>query len=209
MRTLLLTGLLMAAGAWAQRPAMPQFPQHSTGWPAVLPPAVQNHATALAASVAGRPVPLGAPGGRAPRVFPVAAPIWYPPIVSPQIVAPPVYWLPPAVSPAPVTVVHQQAPIVVHNPAYVPDTAKPAMREYFAESRPYEAATGSKTTAAVTLIAFRDGSLMQAVAYWYEGATLHYVKPDHQMASAPLAQVDKESSARFNRERGVPFRLPE
>lgn len=200
MRMVLLAWVMMAASAWAQRPMTPQFPQHSTGWPAVLPPPVQNHATALAASVAGRPIPLGAPGARAPLVFPVAAPIW----------SPPVYWLPPAVSPAPVTVVHQQTPIVVNNPAYVPDTAKPAMREYFAESRPYEAAAmASQTKAPVTLIAFKDGSLMQAVAYWYEGATLHYVKPDHQMASAPLAQVDKESSARFNRERGVTFRLPE
>ena len=204
MRMVLPVAVMIAAGAWAQRPMTPQFPQHATGWPAVLPPPVQNHATALAASVAGRPIPLGAPGARAPLVFPVAAPIW----------SPPVYWLPPAVSPAPVTVVHQQAPIVVNNPAYVPDTAKPAMREYFAESRPYEtsaeaAATASKTTTPVTLIAFKDGSLMQAVAYWYEGGTLHYVKPDHQVASAPLAQVDKESSARFNRERGVPFRLPE
>ena len=203
MRTLLLTGLLMAAGAWAQRPAMPQFPQHSTGWPAVLPPAVQNHATALAASVAGRPVPLGAPGGRAPRVFPVAAPIWYP-----QIVAPPVYWLPPA-APQPVTVANQPPPIVINNPNYVPDTAKPLMREYFAESRPYEAAPAAKATTPVTLIAFKDGSLVQAVAYWYEGAMLHYVKPDHQIASAALTQLDKESSARFNRERGMAFRLPE
>ena len=208
MRTLLLTGLLMAAGAWAQRPATPQFPQHSTGWPAVLPPPVQNHATALAASVAGRPIPLGAPGGRAPRVFPVAAPIWYPPVVSPQIGAPPVYWLP-QTAPQPVTVVHQPSPIVVNNPNYVPDTAKPLMREYFAESRPYEAAPAAKTTSPVTLIAFKDGSLAQAVAYWYEGATLHYVKPDHQIASAALTQLDKESSARFNRERGIPFRLPE
>jgi hypothetical protein len=208
MRTLLLTGLVMAAGAWAQHPAMPQFPQHSTGWPAVLPPAAQNHATALAGSVAGRPVPHGAPGGRAPRVFPGVAPIWYPQIMSPQTLAPPVYWLPPA-APPPVTVVHQQSPIVVNNPNYVPDTAKPVMREYFAESRPYEPAPSAKATSPVTLIAFKDGSMVQAVAYWYDGATLHYVKPNHQIASAALARLDKESSARFNRERGMVFRLPE
>lgn len=98
----------------------------------------------------------------------------------------------------------------MNNPSYVPDTAKPVMREYFAESRPYEAAeVAKKTTASITLIAFKDGTLAQAVAYWYEGQTLHFVKPDHKVASVPLTQVDRESSTRFNQERGLSFRMPE
>jgi hypothetical protein len=203
MRTAFLVGLLMAAGVWAQRPQMPQFPQHSTGWPAVLPPQVQNHGTGLAASVAGRPIPLGPPRGSRP-FYPIAAPIWFPPVVQQQ----PIYWVQPQQPQMPVTMV-QQAPVVTTNPNYVPDTAKPVMREYFAESKPYEAAEAKKSAAAVTLIALKDGTLVQAVAYWYEGGTLHYVKPDHKVASVALAQVDKESSARFNRERGLSFRMPE
>lgn len=107
------------------------------------------------------------------------------------------------------TVVQQHAPVVTTNPNYVPDTAKPVMKEYFAESRPYEAAEAKKAVASVTLIALKDGTLVQAVAYWYEGATMHYVKPDHKVASTPLTLVDKESSERFNRERGLSFRMPE
>lgn len=203
MRTALLMGFVLAVEVWAQRPQAPRFPQHSTGWPAVLPPQVQNHGTGLAASVAGRPMPLGAPG-RARPFFPVIAPMWYPPVQQQPFI-----WVQPQPQ-MPLTVVQQQhAPVVTTSPDYVPDTAKPKMREFFAESRPYEAAEAKKPTSSVTLIALKDGTLVQAVAYWYEGATLHYVKPDHKVASTPLTLVDKESSERFNRERGLSFRMPE
>ncbi len=191
----------MTAALWAQ---MPRFPQHSTGSPAVLPPPVQNHGTGLAASVAGRPLRLAPPRGVRPY-YPIAAPIWFPPVVQQQQ---PIYWVQPQ-APAPMTVVQQHAPVVMNNPNYVPDTAKPVMREYFAESKPYEAVEAKKSSASVTLIALKDGTLVQAVAYWYEGDTLHYVKPDHKVASVALAQVDKESSERFNRERGLSFRMRE
>ncbi len=118
-------------------------------------------------------------------------------------------WVQPVPQQSPITVIQQQSPIVSVNPNYVPDTAKPVMREYFAESNPYEAKEVKAANApSVTLIAFKDGSLVQAVAYWYEGDTLHYVKPDHKVEKAALAIVDKESSERFNRERGLSFKLP-
>ncbi len=200
MRIVILFGLV-AVGVWGQRPQAPTFPQHSTGWPAVLPPQVQNHGTGLAATVSGRPLQLGAPGVRRPH-FPVVGPIWYP-LQQPMI------WYQLAPPQAPITVVQQQSPIVSVNPNYVPDTAKPLMREYFAESKPYEAKEVKAANApSVTLIAFKDGSLVQAVAYWYEGDTLHYVKPDHKVEKAALAIVDKESSERFNRERGLSFKMP-
>jgi len=202
MRTGLLVGLVMAVELLAQRPQAPRFPQHSTGWPAVLPPQVQNHGTGLAASVSGRPMQLGAPG-RVRPFFPIVTPMWYPPMQQQ-----PIYWVQPQPQ-VPMTVVQQHAPVVMNNPNYVPDTAKPVMREYFAESKPYELAEAKKTAASVTLIAFKDGTLVQAVAYWYEGGTMHYVKPDHKVASAALTLVDKESSERFNRERGLSFRMPE
>ena len=202
MWIVILIGMI-AGGLWGQRPQSPTFPQHSTGWPAVLPPQLQNHGTGLAATVSGRPLHLGAPGMRR-SYFPVFSPIWYP-----QQLQQPMIWYQPAPPQAPITVVQQQAPIVSVNPNYVPDTAKPLMREYFAESKPYEAQQVKTAKAAsVTLIAFKDGSLVQAVAYWYEGDTLHYVKPDHKVEKAALAIVDKESSERFNRERGLSFRLP-
>ena len=189
MRIVILVGL-MGGALWGQRPQTPTFPQHSTGSPAVLPPQVQNHGTGLAATISGRPLQLGAPGVRRPYFPVVAAPIWYP-----QQQQQPMIWVQPLAQQAPITVVQQQSPIV--------------MREYFAESKPYEAKEVKAANApSVTLIAFKDGSLVQAVAYWYEGDTLHYVKPDHKVEKAALAIVDKESSERFNRERGLSFKLP-
>ena len=202
MWIVILIGMI-AGGLWGQRPQSPTFPQHSTGWPAVLPPQLQNHGTGLAATVSGRPLHLGAPGMRR-SYFPVFSPIWYP-----QQLQQPMIWYQPAPPQAPITVVQQQALILSVNPNYVPDTAKPLMREYFAESNPYQAQEVKASKASsVTLIAFKDGSLVQAVAYWYEGDTLHYVKPDHKVEKAALAIVDKESSERFNRERGLSFKLP-
>jgi len=203
MRIVILVGL-MGGALSGQRPQTPTFPQHSTGSPAVLPPQVQNHGTGLAATISGRPLQLGAPGVRRPYFPVVAAPIWYP-----QQQQQPMIWVQPVPQQAPITVIQQQSPIVSVNPNYVPDTAKPVMREYFAESNPYEAKEVKAANApSVTLIAFKDGSLVQAVAYWYEGDTLHYVKPDHKVEKAALAIVDKESSERFNRERGLSFKLP-
>jgi hypothetical protein len=46
------------------------------------------------------------------------------------------------------------------------------------------------------------------VAYWVDGATLHYVSMDHEQKQAPLSSVDRDLSERFNRERNVTFRLP-
>jgi hypothetical protein len=45
------------------------------------------------------------------------------------------------------------------------------------------------------------------VAYWVEGATLHYVTMDHQNKTVELASVDRELSERLNRERRVTFSL--
>jgi len=202
MWIVILIGMI-AGGLWGQRPQSPTFPQHSTGWPAVLPPQLQNHGTGLAATVSGRPLHLGEPGLRRPY-FPLVSPMWFP-----QQQQQPMIWYQPMPQQAPITVVQQQSPIVSVNPNYVPDTAKPLMREYFAESKPYESQEVKASKApSVTLIAFKDGSLVQAVAYWYEGDTLHYVKPDHKVEKAALAIVDKESSERFNRERGLSFKLP-
>jgi hypothetical protein len=197
---------LPVGAMWGQRPQMPTFPQHSTGSPAVLLPQVQNHATGLAATVSGRPLQLGAPGVRRPY-FPAVVPVWYPQPQQQQ----PVYWVQPQAMAPQVNVV-QQTPIVSVNPNYVPDTAKPVMREYSNVSQPYAEMEAKKepvkAASSITLIAFKDGMLVQAVAYWYEGENLHYVKPDHSMDKVALSKVDKESSERFNRERGLTFRMP-
>lgn len=57
-------------------------------------------------------------------------------------------------------------------------------------------------------IAFTDSKVRMADEYWVSGATLHYVTPDHQLKTAPLATVDRTVSARLNLEQHVLFSLP-
>jgi outer membrane protein OmpA-like peptidoglycan-associated protein len=58
------------------------------------------------------------------------------------------------------------------------------------------------------LIAFKDSVVGLADAYWVSGATLHYVTPDHQMKTAPLATIDIKISEQLNWERHIVFSLP-
>jgi len=46
------------------------------------------------------------------------------------------------------------------------------------------------------------------IAYWAEGASLHYVTMDHEQKQTTAASVDRDLSARLNRERNVAFALP-
>ena len=179
--------------------AQPQFPQHSTGWPAVQPPAIDNHITNLSRTIAGRPSP-SRPGAR-------------------PIYAAPIYyggggWLPQAdLQSPPVVLVNQQniapapAPILVINPDYKPEVAKPSMREYSTISNPYENFTPS--TPKIFLLALKDGTLRQSVAFWREEGKLHYVRPDHKQESLTYTDLDLESTRRFNQERGIEIKLPE
>jgi outer membrane protein OmpA-like peptidoglycan-associated protein len=58
------------------------------------------------------------------------------------------------------------------------------------------------------MIAFRDSAVRFADAYWVSGNMLHFITPDHQMQTAPVASVDRSVSERLNRERNVAFFLP-
>jgi hypothetical protein len=195
--------------------AQPRFPQHSTGWPAgwpaAPPPLPDTHGARLGATISGRPLPLGAPGARPVRPGIIVGS----PIVGGPIVGNPGLWLPYSVTPqpAPVYVINNVTPppaIVSVNPDYKPEVAKPVMTEYYAESKPYDhIPDAGQGKLKVYLIALRDGTLRQAVAFWREDATLHFVLPDHKQSSVAMDQLDREASVRFNRERGLELRLPD
>jgi len=89
-------------------------------------------------------------------------------------------------------------------PEYAPPPEPPApvVRAY------PPAAQEQKYETPLFLIAFKDGAIRAVVAYWVDGATLHYVSMDHEQKQAPLSSVDRDLSERFNRERNVTFRLP-
>jgi hypothetical protein len=120
-----------------------------------------------------------------------------------------------------VVVPQQQPPTVIINNSYVPETAKPALREYSAgeleESSGIRVYEGPKprNTAAVAqsgrsimdekptiyLIALKDGTIRQAIGYWQQGDTFHYVTPESSINHLSVAMVDRDRSIELNAER--------
>jgi hypothetical protein len=67
---------------------------------------------------------------------------------------------------------------------------------------------GADSVSTIYLIAFRDGSIRAADAYWVDGGTLHYVTREHEHKQAALSTVDRDLSGQLNRDRRITFRLP-
>lgn len=174
-----------------------------------------SYASRLQATVSGTPGYTGAPtgGGRAPRVVPVymGGYYYYPPAPSVVVVAP-------QQAPAPSTQVYV-------NQFYTPETAKPLVREYGENGeevtgvRVYSVPTLKPATAeepaakkspakpTLYLVAFKDNSLVSAMALWREAGKLHYVTAQGDHKSAPLENFDQEYTEQLNRERGLEFQL--
>ena len=122
-------------------------------------------------------------------------------------------------------VVSNAVPSVVINQNFVPQSANPQVRDYNWNDnsngdqsgfRMYQAPSGPQTAAqqpsdqpTLYLIAFKDHSIVQALGYWMEGNTLHYVSAEHTLNQASLDMIDHDMSIRLNSERGVEFRLPQ
>jgi len=58
------------------------------------------------------------------------------------------------------------------------------------------------------LIALKDSTIEAAIAYWVDGATLHFVNLQGRQDSVPLDQVDRDMSKRLNQGRRIGFGLP-
>ncbi len=89
-----------------------------------------------------------------------------------------------------------------HFHAKVPDRSatKPVVHNADAE----EEDAGEPT---LYLIAYKEGAIYPAIAYWVEHGTLHYITPkgDHNQASLDL--IDTKLTRRLNAERGLSFEL--
>jgi hypothetical protein len=59
----------------------------------------------------------------------------------------------------------------------------------------------------VTLLAFKDRTVLIVVDYWLEGDWLYYSIDPGQRLSVPLDRLDQPLTQQLNRERGVPFIL--
>jgi hypothetical protein len=113
-----------------------------------------------------------------------------------------------------------QAPQIIINQTFGPETATPAVREYISQSprkpsvsvyqapsaQPVESA-GVEAQPTIYLIAFTDGSIQAALGYWLDGDTLHYITAQGSLNKASAELVDRQFSEQLNRERNVEFRL--
>jgi hypothetical protein len=62
-------------------------------------------------------------------------------------------------------------------------------------------------TGYLTLLAFKDSSVVIVVEYWLEGDWLYYITPSGHRLSQPLDRLDQPLTQQLNRERNVPFVL--
>jgi hypothetical protein len=127
-------------------------------------------------------------------------------------------------------------PSVVINQNFVPPQANPQVRDYSSDQQaqqqqqpqdqsgmkvyqgppvhPYPESAITQRAAAndqptIYLIALRDHTIVQALGYWMEGSTLHYVSAEHTLNQLSIDLVDRDLSQRLNDERSVDFRLPQ
>lgn len=107
----------------------------------------------------------------------------------------------------------QQPPVVINQypssegqyvTAVQPQTVYPqqSMRQQQVEE------SASTPEATHYLIAFQDHSIYSAVAYWVQGDTLHYFTNGNTHNQASISLIDRELTARLNRESGVEVKLP-
>jgi hypothetical protein len=89
--------------------------------------------------------------------------------------------------------------------------AQPVSRNYDRNYGDYGQRVQSGTNAAspIYLIATNDQTIRAAASYWVDGRTLHYVTLQHEAKQVPLDTVDRALTLQLNRERRVPFQLPQ
>jgi endonuclease YncB( thermonuclease family) len=58
------------------------------------------------------------------------------------------------------------------------------------------------------LIAFKDHTVYSVVAYWVDGDTLHYFTAGNTHNQVSLSLIDRDLTARLNRDAGVEVNLP-
>jgi hypothetical protein len=114
-----------------------------------------------------------------------------------------------------------QAPEIGMYPA---DTARPVMiqvppsaadypaREPMSSYQPAPVAPAEQQPPAETehyLLAFKDHTVYTAIAYWFEGDTLHYFTTGSTHNQASVSLLDRELTLRLNKELGIDFHMPE
>ena len=167
----------------------------------------------------------GYPGGGYPRggrprtvVVPYAVPVYAGGYYAPE----------PQASNVTVVVPQQQVPQVIINNSYggQQEPARTSIREYSGDDaaepsvKVYEGANATPQRsvapsgrsimdeqATIYLVALKDGTVRQAIGYWVQGDTLHYVTPNSTINHVSAAMLDRERSVQLNAERNLEFEL--
>ena len=116
-----------------------------------------------------------------------------PSVVAPENAAPPAepVMMYPASSPRPVMIQVAPDSYAARGPEAAAQTAAP------------------EETTDHYLLAFKDHTVYTAVAYWFDGDTLHYFTTGSNHNQASVALLDKDLTARLNKEMGNDFKLPD
>lgn len=82
----------------------------------------------------------------------------------------------------------------------------------YSSSSPLDSQTGNSTSAVpagkpLTLLAFKDHTVLIVIDYWLEGDWLYYETAPGQRMSVPLDRLDQPLTQQLNHERNVPFVL--
>jgi hypothetical protein len=112
-------------------------------------------------------------------------------------------------SPAPPVIIDQSlvAPQAPVQPGVInPRDGKPACVNAQCNAIRPQAAEEIRPT--IYLLVFKDHRIMQALGYWMEAETLHYVSIEYGFNQASISLIDRDLSQRLNDERGVAFTLP-
>lgn len=118
-------------------------------------------------------------------------------------------------APPPVVIINQsyRPPDAVSAPDYAQEPAHGVIHRYDTPVHPLpepgelaQSQTDEKPT--IYLIAFKDHTILPALAYWVEGDTLNYITEQGTPNRASLSLIDRDFSMQLNRERQVEFKLP-
>ena len=106
----------------------------------------------------------------------------------------------------------QPAPPVVINEYYPPHQIQPRMQDY--SNGGYGLEPAPTVTAAPAkkpdfwLLAFPNGTVVLAVAYWTDHGFLYYVTRTKEQKQILISAIDRDLTEQLNQERGLEFHIP-
>jgi hypothetical protein len=108
-----------------------------------------------------------------------------------------------------ITVVYPPAPApLMLNPLGGGDAQAPGGDPGVRSYQPAEDSAAPPPEQPYYLLAFKDHTIYSTPAYWVDGDTIHYFTAGNKHNQASVSLVDRDLTARLNRESGVEVKLP-